>query len=252
MSVPCSWALEPICDTWADLSAQEQERATNYATLVLWAATGRRFGLCPIRVRPCGRRSDHSSLWGYVQGEAGGWYPYLDAAGTWRNCHCSGGCTCRPECEVWLPGPVNQVLEVTVDGVLVDPSAYKVDNGRWLVRIDGGCWPEYADLSTDTDRFEVLYVRGEPVPQALLDAAGIVACEFAKSFQSQDCRLPARLSNLTRQGVTMSALDMDSLTRRGYVGIPEVDAVIHALNPHGLTHRPRVMSPDMQPPRIRR
>lgn len=254
MSVPCSWDINPLCDTWDELSAEEQERATNYATYVLWAATGRRFGLCPQRVRPCGRQVAPSSMWGYVwDSRAAGWYPYLDATGTWRNCACGlGGCSCKPRCEVWLPGPVHQVLEVIQDGVEVDPSAYKVDNGRWLVRIDGECWPDYANLSTDDDRFEVLYVRGEEVPKILEDAAGIVACEFAKSFKNQDCRLPARMTSLTRQGVSMSALDTDSLVRRGFTGIPEVDQVIFAVNPYGLKSRPKVISLDMQPPRIRR
>lgn len=253
MSVPCSWSITPLCTVWADLTAEEKERATNYATTVLWAATGRQYGLCPVRVRPCGRRTQGSSMWGYVEGDGGGWYPYLDGAGTWRNCSCgSSGCACGPRCEVWLPGPVNQVLEVIQDGVLVDPASYQVDNRRWLVRTDGGCWPEHAELSTNTDRFEVLYERGSPVPQILADVAGILACEFAKAFKEQDCRLPARLSSLTRQGVTVTALDTESLMRRNFTGIPEVDQVIFALNPHGLFSRPRVMSPDVQPPRIRR
>lgn len=252
MSVPCSWAINPLCSTWADLSAEEQERATNYATYILWARTGRRFGLCPQRVRPCGHRSNGSSLWGYIQDGTGGWHPYLDGTGTWRNeTSCVSG-DCAPRCEVWLPGPVHAVLEVYQDGIMVDPNSYVVDNRRWLVRTDGGCWPETVDLGTDTDRFEVLYVRGEEVPAILEDAAGILACEFAKSFKNQECRLPGRISSLSRQGVQVSMLDVDSLLRRGLTGIPEVDQVIFALNPHGLHSRPRVMSPDVQPPRIRR
>lgn len=253
MSLPCSWSINPLCSIWADLTSEEQARATTYATTVLWAATGRQYGLCTKRVRPCGRRTNGSSMWGYVEDGGGGWYPFLDAAGTWRNCSCGGGgCSCGPRCEVWLPGPVDQVLEVRQDGLVVAPASYQVDNRSWLVRIDGGCWPEHAELSTDTDRFEVLYVQGTPVPQVLEDAAGILACEFAKSFKQQDCRLPARLSSLTRQGVTMTALDRDSLTRNNFTGIPEVDQVVFALNPNGLSSRPRVFSPDMPRPRIRR
>ena len=33
-------------------------------------------------------------------------------------------------------------------------------------------------------------------------------------------------------------------------GIPEVDDVIAAANPHGLTARPQVWSPDLPPPRV--
>lgn len=254
MSLPCNWVLNPSCEVWSTLSGEEQTRATSYATLVLWAATGRQYGLCEVTVRPCGRRSEHSSLWGYVwDTAAAGWYPYLDGTGTWRNCSCGmGGCACGPRCEVWLPGPVQAVTEVIQDGLVVDPASYKVDDRHWLVRIDGGCWPEHADLSTDTDRFQVTYQRGTPVPVPLVGAAETLACEFAKSFKNQDCRLPARLSSLTRQGVTVTALDTDSLIRRNFTGIPEVDQVIFALNPHGLFSRPRVISPDMPAPRQRR
>lgn len=247
--LPCSWALNPTCAGWVDYPAETKISAINYASLLLWSATGRRFGLCEITVRPCGRRTDNSSLWGYIQGDGGGFYPYLDNSGTWRNCACSGGCSCRPRCEVWLPGPVDSITSVTQDGVTVDPAAYRVDNRSWLVRTDGGCWPEYADLSTDTNRFEVTYQRGEPVPAVLIDAAETVACEFAKALTSQDCRLPARITSLTRQGVQMSALDTDSLTRRGFIGIPEVDQVIFAFNPFGLRSRPRVITPDLPYPR---
>lgn len=254
MSGPCAWTISPTCEVWADLTPEEQARATNYATYILWSRTGRQFGLCELTVRPCGRQVRPGSMWGYVwDTAAGGWYPYLDAGGTWRNCSCGlSGCGCGPRCEVWLPGPVDSVTEVIQDGVVVDPAAYKVDDRRWLVRIDGECWPDYADLSTDTDRFQVTYLRGTPVPAVLTNAAEILACEFAKSMRNQECRLPGRMSSLTRQGVQVSFVDVDSVLRRGLTGVPEVDQVILAINPNGLPGRPRVMSPDIQAPRIRR
>lgn len=252
MSLPCSWTLTPLCADWDNHPQPTKDAATQYATLVLWAATGRQYGLCPITVRPCGRRTDGAALWGYIA-DGGTWIPYLDSVGTWRNCSCgASACGCAPRCEVWLPGPVDSVTQVLQDGVVVNPTAYVVDDRRWLVRVDGGCWPEHVDLSTDTSRFEVTYVRGTAVPPALLNAAGTLACEFAKSLSNQECRLPARMSSLARQGVQVSMLDTDSLVRRNMTGIPEVDQVIFALNPHGLFSRPRVFTPDVQQPRIRR
>lgn len=252
MAAPCNWTITvPCSDEWENYPLEVREAATEFATTVLWAATGRRFGLCEITVRPCGRRIEDSSLWGYwLDGQY--WVPYIDTTGTWRNCACGvSRCGCEPRCEVWLPGPVESVTEVIQDGIVVDPSAYVVDNGRWLVRIDGGCWPEYADLNTDTDRFQVTYQRGTPVPGPVAVAAGILADEWAKACTGQNCRLPQRISSIARQGVTVAMVDTDSLIRRNFTGITEVDQVIFAYNPHGLFARPRVFSPDMPAPRMR-
>ena len=250
MSAPCGWVVTPTFSTWAAYTAEVKTAALEHATLVLWAATGRRFGLCSVTVRPCGA-TNSSPLWGYVS-DGATWVPYIDYAGTWRNAPACEGGDCVPDSQVWLPGPVESITSVIQNGVTVDPSAYKVDNGRWLVRIDGGSWPLAVDLSSDANRFEVTYLRGEPVPAALLNAAGTLACEFAKGLTDQECRLQARMTSLARQGVQVSFLDTESLTRRNFTGIPEVDRVIFALNPHGLFARPKVISLDMQPPRIRR
>lgn len=247
---PCSWALNPTCSGWGEYTAEVQGAAIAHATMILWAATGRRFGLCEVTVRPCGAHTT-SSLWGYVS-DGATWVPYIDYAGTWRSTPACEGGDCAPNSQVWLPGPVAAVVEVVQDGDVVDPSAYQVDDGRWLVRVDGGSWPPAVDLSTNTDRFEVTYLRGTEPPAALLDAAGVLACEFAKARTDQECRLPARMTSLARQGVQVSFLDTDSLTKRGLTGIPEVDRVIVALNPHGLASRPKVISPDMPAPRMRR
>lgn len=253
MSLPCAWTLAPLCTDWTTYTPEVRDAASQYATLVLWAATGRQYGLCPLTVRPCGRRTDGAALWGWIPDGGGSWMPYLDATGTWRNCSCgAGACGCAPRCEVWLPGPVDSITEVLQDGLVVAPSSYRVDDRRWLVRTDGGCWPEYVDLSTDTNRFQVTYVRGTEPPPALLTAAGTLACEFAKAKTNQDCRLPGRLSSIARQGVQVSMVDTDSLMKRNFTGIPEVDQVIFALNPGGLFSRPKVISLDTPTPRIRR
>lgn len=250
VSAPCPWPVDPLCSDWDDYSQEVKDAATNYATMVLWAATGRRFGLCPITVRPCGAHNN-GTLWGYVM-EGSTWVPYIDHAGLWRNAPACDRGDCAPDSQVYLPGPVNSIVEVIQEGDVVDPTSYQVDNGRWLVRVDGGSWPLAVDLSTNNDRFEVTYVRGEPVPKALREAAGVLACEFAKARGGKECRLPGRMSSLTRSGVSVSMLDVESLTRRNLTGIPEVDQIIYAYNPHALFSRPKVMSPDMPAPRVRR
>lgn len=247
-SPPCNWLLDmDNCATWGDYEPEVQQAAQRAATTILWAATGRRYGLCETTVRPCGIGSPGcSDTVGWVAEGTDGWIPYAFSNGAYRSL--SG--SCAPLCQVWLPGRVDSIIEVMQDGIIVDPASYRVDDWSWLVRTDGGCWPKVVDLSTDDDVFQVSYMQGTPVPVALLDAAATVACEWAKGLVGdKSCRLPARITSITRQGVSMSALDTDSLSKRGFVGIQEVDMVIYALNPKGLDSAARVYTPDISYPR---
>ena len=258
---PCVWDITPVCcDSWETFSAEVRTAAVDYATTVMWASTGRRFGLCPVTVRPCGRYTGGGvpSIFGYtfsLYGSGGaGWYPYIGDDGAWRNCACPAtNCGCRPDCEVYLPAPVNSVVEVIQDGIVVPATSYRVDDAKWLVRTDGDCWPLRADINVDsgTGFFQVTYVRGEPVPNAVLNAAGILACEYAKACTSAgDCRLPATVQSIARQGVNVQFLDFNMLVERGFTGIAEVDAIIRAWNPTGLRSRLKVWSPEIKVPRM--
>lgn len=245
---PCNWLLDmDNCSTWGDYETEVQEAAKTAATQILWGATGRRFGLCEITVRPYGiLPAGCAGAIGWVADSIDGWLPYSFASGAYR----SGSVSQRPRCEVWLPGRVDSVVEVFQDGVLVDANSYRVDDWSWLVRTDGGCWPATVDMGSDADVFSVRYMQGTPVPQALLDAAATFACEWAKGLVGdKTCRIPARVTSITRQGVSMSALDTDSLSKRGFTGIQEVDMIIFALNPKGLEAASRVYTPDLPHPR---
>lgn len=251
-SLPCNWDVNTdCCDGWADYSAQLQTAAAEYGALVMWAATGRQFGLCERTVRPCGW-SPVNTVNGYYWAD-GTWFPYI-FNGAWRNCSgCTGSgfgcCTCEPTCQVWLPPPVYSipVTGVSVDGAIVDVDAWRVDDGKWLVRTDGDCWPTCNDYDVDSGVgvFQVTYVKGLPVPSPVLRAAGELACEYAKSCLGQACRLPQRAQSITRQGVSMSLVDIDDLLKAGLTGIPTVDQVITSINPYGLKSPPRVWSPDL-------
>lgn len=250
---PCGWVIDTTCcEDWATFSPAVQADATAYATTVMWAVTGRQFGLCSKVVRPCGRyRQNTPSIvgfewlgYGYGAGMLG---PYIDSTGTWRNCVCPNACcSCNARCQVLLPGPVDSVTEVQVDGVVVLASAYRVDDRRLLVRTDGECWPDCNDYDVDagTGFFQVTYSRGKPVPAPVAGAAGVLACEYAKACIGAPCRLPGRVSSITRQGVTINMVDTDTLIRRRLTGILEVDQVILSYNPNGLIRRPSIWSPD--------
>src|SRR5688572_26741655 len=105
----------PVCEPWpfsddcCDLPPDTDEALIEkwqaVSSEILWAASGRRYGLCEVTVRPCLRRCG---------GGSGLPAPYKDADGAWRNlsaCGCVEDCSCTELCEVVLPGPVASVTE---------------------------------------------------------------------------------------------------------------------------------------------
>ncbi len=248
---PCSWDVNVTCcgAFWLGLDPDLQLAAAEYGSFTVWAATGRRFGLCERTVRPCGRTTSDGAV-GYFWTE-GTWRPYI-FNGQWRNCGGCGSslscCTCRATCEVWLPGPVAGISPtgVSVDGEIIPVDAWRVDDGQWLVRTDGDCWPDCQDYDADTGTgvFAVTYHRGIAVPSVLLSAAGELACEWAKSCLGVPCRLPGRVSSIARQGVSITMADVGQLLQNGLTGVATVDQLIRNFNPYGLVSRMKISSPD--------
>jgi hypothetical protein len=101
------------------------------------------------------------------------------------------------------------VLRVEIDGVVLDPTAYRVDNGRLLVRQDGGRWPYCQDMSKPLGAqgtWAVTVRVGSPVPVGGQVAAGKLACELARAAAGdKGCELPQRWQTINRQGVTIAA-----------------------------------------------
>ena len=261
-SGPCTWpdiGNQLCCEEWNTYSAALQTQAADYAKMILWAATGRQYGLCDLTVRPCGRFCENCGWSGWYYDGLGTWVPYI-WNGEWKNCWCGGNgpggcCTCAPECQVYLPGPVYSVTSVRVDGQSLNVTGgdiFVLDQ-QWLVRTNTTqCWPLCADQNLapgDQNAFEVRYLRGLPVPTALANAYAALACEYAKACLGLPCRLPSRVSSISRQGVTISMVDIADLLRNGLTGLWEVDQVIAALNPNGLHGRTRFYSPELMEPR---
>lgn len=255
---PCNWPLELSCaPDWDTYPPAAQSAATAWATYILWALTGRRYGPCSVTVRPCGPKCGNVA--GYMTwpvgmdgtaGSGGPWMtPWIDA-GVWRNCGCRGTCSCAARCEVAIPGPVAVIDQVTVDGLALDPSAYRLDYVRSqpvLVRTDGGCWPECQDMNVGVDEdgsFAITYQRGVAVPRAGQIAAGELAKEFAKACVGADCALPAQMASLSRNGVDIEMVDPTTVADNGLTGIQNVDLWIRSVNPARRAQRSRVASVD--------
>lgn len=260
MSGPCNWPTveehtQSCACGWQERTPAVKALATTLANTGLWAATGRRYGLCEITVQPCRPRSDplyqtYPVTPGYSDG-AGLAYPVLDS-GQWRNIGCGPACSCSARCEVDIPGPTTkaEVIAVRVDGMAIDPAAYQVHDRHLLVRVDGECWPSCIDFGEQSPPgFEVQYRRGDPIPDDVKAAAAAFACELAKGLSGGECALPAQITRLTRQGVEVQVADVTSYMDHGLTQIEAVDRVIAYRNPGRLVERPQVWSPDLPPPR---
>lgn len=139
-----------------------------------------------------------------------------------------------------LPGPVGAITEVLIDQVALAPEAYRVEDGRWLIRLDGGSWP-----TESGDNFVITYLNSYPVDAMGAHAAGIMAYEWFKLITKVKggCRLPSNATNVARQGITIEVAT--GMFPEGVTGMPEIDAYLMLFNPFGLRVAPSVYSPDL-------
>jgi hypothetical protein len=256
MTIPCAWDVTvPIdfCSTWDSYAQATNDSALWLASTWLWGATGRRYGVCPVTVRPSQSNRGEVAYQTFAVtpgaeslGVPGG--PFL-FGGRWFNAGCTTACCGSSACAVVLRGPVAEITEVMVGGEEVLPSSYRVDvvQGAWLlVRTDGECWPVCQNMAAspdEADTFEVTYGQGTAVPEALAIATAILACEYAKHLTGGTCSLPAKMTRLSRQGVEVEVAPPDPA--QGFTGIKAVDDVVFSLNPGRLRQPPRVMSLDL-------
>lgn len=218
-----------------DVALARRNAAEDVAVHVLWALSGRQFGVCEATARPCPAPF----------GSYGPHYPFvltLDV-GHWANwpCGCIGSCTVSGPRVVHLPGPVNDVTAVTVEGVVLDEDAYVVE-GDALYRV-GGVWPRQhlGRPLGEAGTWSVTYTRGVPPPAGSEKFVGLLAKEFIAACDgSTKCRLPRTVVSTTARGVT-HAFDPTKILAAGKTGLPEVDLWLAAVNPSHLIAAPVVL-----------
>jgi hypothetical protein len=261
-SGPCEiW--EPVwCGPLPTGSEAVTGTALAMATEVLWQAVGQRFGLCAVTIRPC--REDCATGWtGFnewwpgvgsgINGSGGGPRPWW-YNGTWYNV-CSSGCGMSCSCtlidEALLPAPTRDVLQVKMDGEVMDPSLYRVDENRKLIRLDNQLWPLCQNMAQDDSQpgtWSVTITVGEDVPLLAKRALGQLAMEFVKDCLGEDCALPWEVSSISRQGVNVVFNGVDDMREiLGQMGLKFVDLLVATYNPHRLQHRAKVYDVDHNP-----
>lgn len=156
------------------------------ATDVVWALLGRpAFGVCEITIYPCARDEFRrgASILGHTQFGLTG----------------CGDCEGH-ERDVWLDGPVHDVIEVIVDGTTLDPSEYRLEDEFWLVRV-GGSWPAGG---IDDDGFVITYERGDEVPYLVRDAVIELVPDLWRDRCDGGQRIPNAVQSMNTQGTSYS------------------------------------------------
>jgi hypothetical protein len=256
----CAFSDEQLADMRAN-SADKMHRSEALAWTSLARLCGYQIGVCPEEVRPCSARCASSSLtWMQATVDSGhtgalpartigrSFTPYV-TGGNWVNgCGCSSGssCDCVELESVYLPGPVGDIVSVKLDGVILSPAFYRVDNGTQLVNLDPGTpWPTCQPANAaPNEGLVVNYYRGAAPNELTNYAAGVLAAEFFKACTGdKKCRLPSGTISVVRGGTTIELEpDLTAALKR----IPEVGAVVAIYNPHSLAGPLRVLSPDVR------
>lgn len=223
-----------VCASWAqmhELPAEVQQYHTPQvwcsilalASDILWGATGRRWRNVEasetVTLDPpegaCSTQLGHAYHYGY-----------------WTPIRAVGACPPR----VRLPRPdVTAITAAEIGGSAF--TAYRL-HGNWAIRTDGGGWP----LVSTT---RITYEFGRPVPHPGKLAAIALAGELGKAFAGQKCALPARVTSVVRQGISMDFLESLEVLREGLTGLYSVDQWILSTNPYRSKRAGRVWSPDM-------
>jgi hypothetical protein len=139
---------------------------------------------------------------------------------------------------------VTEILSVTVNGTALDPSLYRLARGNWLERTDGLAWGQWFDQTV------VSYSYGRPPPESGVQAVIVLANEIGKAeCGDKDCRLPKRVTSITRQGVSIAVIDSMDFFKIGKTGLADVDMWLTSVNPKARRRRAQVWSPDI--PRMR-
>lgn len=247
---PCSsWAsVEEVASCCGDLASDESiyEQVLAAASQILYELTLRRFaGNCESTARPCRERC---SCWP-AQGNAyvdGGSRAIFWNGASWSGTECGCGCLSQ----VKLPGyPVRSIVQVKIDGAVVSPSLYRLDERRYLTRTDGDTWPACQNLAladTEPGTWSVTYEHGSDPPMAGRLAAAELACELYRSCSGQECSLPSGVTRISRQGIVVERQPFASWAFRDRAwrsGLALVDAFLNAYNPSGMQRMPVFWAP---------
>jgi hypothetical protein len=253
------------CTPWVTLAETQQvpdaqdldedllEEMIVVSSEILYRLSGSQFaGECTDTVLPLQRWYTANN--GALPAGWGDWRAWWGIHTCGRPPERAGGC--GPLSEITLGVyPLRAITEVRIDGTVIDPTTYRIDDRRWLVRVDQtgpSSWPCCSDISRDPlaefGAFQVVDEWGQAPPVSGVRAAKRLAIELTKSESGSNCNLPQRVMNLQMQGASYALLDPLTFLDKGRTGITIVDYFLRSVNPAGLQRRAQVISPDVPRP----
>ena len=135
--------------------------------------------------------------------------------------------------------PVQRILSVEINGEVVAPGDYVLLNHSTLGL-------PFTRLACNALCARVSYVWGVNPPAGGRMAAARLADQLLLAWDnSDDCKLPQRVTNVTRQGVSWTILDPQTFLDDGKTGIYEIDLFLKSINPDKARRPARVFSPDL-------
>lgn len=210
--MPLAWVTANDLD---DATSPDAESVAAVASLVVYALSGRR------------------------------WAGILERTEVYRcaNVECSPRLQSAQPDGLWLRRrPVRKIVQVQAgwgeDSPIVSEDQYEVRDRSRLA-------PTYQSEWNPCPATRVTYLSGAEPPQAGRDAARVLANEMLKARGGFDeCRLPERVTNVSRQGLSYTILDPQDFLDNGRTGLYEVDLFLKSVNPDRARSRPRVVVPD--------
>lgn len=216
--------------------------ACKAASYILWAFSGRKYhGTRTVTERyecPCSSSTRRSNV---VPGPLGGVGNIYDHTLDVLDTTAGGGCGCTGtiggrHMRLRLRGtPVRHVSQVKKGDTVLDASQYKIVNGSTL---------QLTNTSMDVCGLEISYTYGVTVPVSGQRAARSMAQEFVKGWSGEECLLPDRVTNVSREGISFTIMDKQDFLDEGRTGIYEVDLFLRATNPDKARKPARIFSPD--------
>lgn len=185
-----------------------EEYIDDVSDILYMLSDGRASGRCtrtvwPVTTDPCGPRPWPwwpSAVWNGI-------YPHHD----YHDRNWLG--------TIPLAGPNTEILEVTIDGVVLNPSEYGLINSHELFRREGS-WPssnDYTLADTEVGTFTITYIFGPYTTATTKRAATELVCQMVTSDTAALSRLRGVVS-ANVQGVSIQ-MDPDEINQ---MGLPEL------------------------------
>lgn len=223
----------------------KRDAAEAMAIDVLWALSGRQFSCSTVFVRPCAPRQIATGYTGYERTALPWQFPVMfvdDDPWSDVGCGCDSGCRTSGPGMVHLPGPVQSIDKVIIDGATLEVSQYVLERDVLYRRGDSVSWPDQNLSRPDGEpgTWSVTYQQGLPAPTYVGVLTATLASELvAACTEGAECRIPRTVTGSSRRGVSYD-FDPSKMLAAGKTGLPEVDMWLASVNPNQLAAAPEV------------